>query len=167
MSVTSCRCRPSPRDVVRRGNGGDAKLRRRNHEAFVHKNLGSSRMIDRHQRQIIVVVDLPELRSDAQVIVAVVRHELIASDLVPLSRGRDLRGAERIDAQADRGSPGNGVLHKLHLFAVEGEQKRTRAFNRCSVTTSWSAFTPNSARTVPFGQMTRTTSALVCSPKPK
>ena len=112
------------RDVVRRCDRGDAKFRRRNHEALVDKNLRAGRMIDRHEREIVVVVDFPQFRGDADIVEAVVRHELVASDLVPLSGGRDLRRAQSVDAQPDGRTPGNRVLHKLHLLSVVGEQER-------------------------------------------
>ena len=56
------------------------------------------------------------------------RYQLVAPDLVPLFRRRDVRRAERIDAQTDRGTPWNRVLHKLHLLPVIGEEERTRPF---------------------------------------
>src|ERR1700730_17245735 len=106
------------RDSVRRGHRGDAKFGRWNHEALVDKDLRAHRMVNRHQSQIIVVVDLPQFRGDANIVEAIVRHKLLASDLVPLPRRRDLRGAECVDAKADGGAPGNRVLHKLHLLSV-------------------------------------------------
>src|SRR5208282_5836843 len=48
--------------------------------------------------------------------------------LVPFSGRSDLRRTESIDAQADRRTPGNRVLHKLHLLSVVSEQERTRSF---------------------------------------
>ena len=124
------------RDVVRRLDRGDAKFRRRNHETLVDKNLRARRMVHRHEREIVVVVNLPQLRRDADIVVAVVRHQLVSPDLVPLSGRRDLRRTERVDAQANRRTPRNRVFHKLHLLSVVGEQERTDAFRRCSVTTS-------------------------------
>ena len=47
------------RDRVRRLHGSDGGLHRRNGETLVHEDLRSCGMIDRHQREIIVVVDLP------------------------------------------------------------------------------------------------------------
>ncbi len=113
---------------MRRGDRGDAKSRRWNHEALVDKNLRADGMVNRHQRQIVVVVDLPQFRRDADIVEAIVRHELVAPDLVPLSRRRDLRRAERVDAQTDGGAPGHRILHKFHLLSVVGEKKRTGSF---------------------------------------
>ena len=46
-------------NLVRRGNGGDAKFGGRNHEALIDKDLRALRMIHRHQRQVVVIVDFP------------------------------------------------------------------------------------------------------------
>src|SRR5689334_9029318 len=85
-------------------------------------------MIDDHQRELIVVVSFPELGCDAQIVETVVRHELIAPDLVPLFRRFDACRAERVDTQTDRRAPRHRILYELHLLAVVSEQKRTRAF---------------------------------------
>src|ERR1700722_10112356 len=66
-------------DVVRCSNRGDAKFQRRNHEALIDKNLGASRMVDGHERQIIVIVNFPQFGGDANVVIAVVRHKLVAA----------------------------------------------------------------------------------------
>ena len=47
------------RDLVRCGNGSDSESRRRNHESLIDKDLRPDRVVHRHERQIIVVVDLP------------------------------------------------------------------------------------------------------------
>src|SRR3989441_7277998 len=77
---------------------------------------------------MIIVVSFPKLSGDAQIVVTIARHEFIATDLVPLLGGFDSRGANRVDAQADRRTPGHGVFDKLHFLAVVSEEKRTRAF---------------------------------------
>src|SRR5207247_1716239 len=95
------------RDVVRSGDRGDAELCRRNHKALIDEDFGASRMVNRHEREIIVVINFPELRRDADIVVAVVGNELIAPDLIPFSSCRDVGGAESIDAQADGRPPRN------------------------------------------------------------
>ena len=80
-------------------------------------------MVHRHERQVVVIVDFPQFRGDADVVISIVRHELVASDLVPLPGGGDGGRAERVDAQADGGSPRNRVLDELHLFSVVGEKE--------------------------------------------
>src|SRR5271168_3086606 len=57
------------RDWLRRGDGGDAKFRGRNYEPFIHKNLGANGMVDRHEREIIVVIDFPQFRGYTNVVV--------------------------------------------------------------------------------------------------
>ena len=47
------------RDGVRRRDGGDGQLDRRNHEPLIGKNLGAGRMVDHHQLQVVVVVGFP------------------------------------------------------------------------------------------------------------
>src|ERR1700730_18514427 len=47
------------RDGVRRLHGSDSKLDRRNGETLIDKDLRSCGMIDCHQAEIVVVVDLP------------------------------------------------------------------------------------------------------------
>src|ERR1700728_2232168 len=116
-----------PGNFVRRSDGREAQLQRRNYETFIDKNLRTHGMVDGHERQIIIVINLPQLRRDPQVVVAVVRYELVASNLVPFSDRRDLRRTKSIDAQADRRAPGNRIFHKLHLLSVVSEQERTRS----------------------------------------
>ena len=81
-------------------------------------------MIHGHQADVIVVVDLPQFRGNPQIVIAVVRHQLIAPDLVPLAGRRDFRRAQRVDPQPDRRSPRHRVLHKFHVLAVVREQER-------------------------------------------
>ena len=47
-------------------------------EALVDEDLGACGMIDGHQREIVVVVRLPQFAGDAEIVVAIVRHELVA-----------------------------------------------------------------------------------------
>src|SRR5208282_1916011 len=114
-----------PDNFMRRRNGREAQLQRRNYETLIDKNLRAHRVVDGHERQIVVVINLPQLRRDPQVVVAVVRHELVAANLVPLAGRRDLRRTKSINAQADRRAPGNCVLYKLHLLSVVSEEERT------------------------------------------
>src|ERR1700741_2308345 len=105
---------------------GETKLRRRHDESLVDKDLCAFRMIDGHQTDVVVVVNFPEFGGDTYVVIAVMRNELIAADLVPLASRRNLCGTERVDAQADRGAPRHRVFYKLHLLAVPGKQPRAR-----------------------------------------
>ena len=54
-------------------------------------------MIHYHQAELIVVVGLPELGSDAQIVVTVMRHELVSADLVPLFSRFNARCAQCVD----------------------------------------------------------------------
>src|ERR1700685_2392182 len=81
----------SLRDFVRRDARSYAQLQWRNHETRSDTNLRPCGMVNGHKRQIIVVVNVPQFSGDANGVVAVVRHELVAADFVPFSRGRDLR----------------------------------------------------------------------------
>src|SRR5689334_9812364 len=85
---------------VRRVDGRDSQLRGRDYKTFVNKNVGAGGMIDDLEIELIVVIRLPQLCGDAQIVITVARYELIAADLVPLFRGFDARGAECVDAQA-------------------------------------------------------------------
>src|ERR1044071_909201 len=85
-------------------------------------------MIDDHQRELIVVVSFPKLGGDPQVVIAIMWHELIATDLVPLFRRFDARRSERVDAQTDCRTPRHRILDEFHLLAVVSKQERTRAF---------------------------------------
>ncbi len=87
-----------PRDVVRCRNRGDGKLRGRNHEALIYKDLGPNRVVNCREGEVIVVVDLPQFRGNADVVEAVVRHELIPSDFVPFSRRGYVGRTESIDS---------------------------------------------------------------------
>src|ERR1700683_4484090 len=115
------------RDFVRRGHRGDTQLQRRNHETLIDKNLGADWMVDRHEGKIIVIVNFPQFGGDAEVVIAVVGHKLAAANFVPLSGGRDLRGAESIDAQTNRRTPWDSIFHELHLLSVVGVEEWTRS----------------------------------------
>src|ERR1043166_2008789 len=85
-------------------------------------------MIDDHQSEVIVIIGLPEFRRYPQVVETIVRHELIATDLVPLFHGLDSRRAERVDPKPDRRAPRHCILDELHLLAIESKKKRARTF---------------------------------------
>src|SRR3984957_18122970 len=114
-------------NLVRSGDRCEAQLQGRNDEALVDKNLRAHGMVDGHERQIIVVINLPQLCRDAQVVIAVVRYELVAANLVSLTGGCYLRRAECIDPQADGGTPGDGIFDELHLLAVVREEEWARS----------------------------------------
>src|SRR5580704_4896887 len=116
------------RDLVWCRHGGETRFHWRDHKALVDINLRAYRMVNGHQSQIIVVVDLPEFGGHAYVVIAVVRHELIAPDLVPFAGGGNLRRTKSVDAQANGGTPWNGIFDELHLLAVIGEQERAGSF---------------------------------------
>src|SRR6185295_2700850 len=103
-------------------HGGETEFGGRNNEPFVYKDLCTFRMINGHKRHVVVIIDFPELCSNADIVKAVMRHKLIAPNLVPFSSGCYFRGAERINAQANRGSPGRRILQELHPFAVVREE---------------------------------------------
>src|SRR6185369_12867856 len=90
----------------------ETKLSRRYDESLVDEDLSTFGMIDRHQTDVLVVINFPQLCGDADVVVTVVRHELVAADLVPLAGRGDLCGAERVNAQADRRAPRHRVFYK-------------------------------------------------------
>src|SRR5215831_6469905 len=104
-------------------NGSESQFSRRNHKSFIDVNLGAGGVIDRHQRDVIVVINFPQFGGDADVVKAVMRHQLIAADLVPFSSGGDFGRPKRVDAQTDSRSPGHCVLDELHSLAVPGKQK--------------------------------------------
>src|SRR5712691_7768062 len=108
-------------------NGGDSQFCWRNNETLINEDLSSRPMVNGHQRQMVVVIRLPEFGGNAQVVKSIVRNELISSNLVPFFSRFNSRRAQRVDAQANGRTPGDGVFHKLHLFAVIGEEKWTRA----------------------------------------
>jgi len=63
------------------------------------EDFSSSRVIDRHQPKGVVIVGLPKLAGDAEIVEAVAGRKLIATDLVPLFRGFNTRGSQAVDAQ--------------------------------------------------------------------
>src|SRR6185369_1706580 len=65
---------------------------------------------------------------DAEIVKTVVRHKLIAADLVQLFSRFDAGCSEGIDAQTDRGAPRHSILDEFHLLAVPGKQERARTF---------------------------------------
>ncbi len=65
------------------------------------------------------------------------------------------------------GLHGAQSLTKRIRFPSKAKSEGHEPFRRCSARTDVSAFSSNSARTEPFGQTTRTTSAPVWSPRPK
>ena len=46
-------------DSLRRGDRGDLEFRRRNHESLIDEDLRPDRVVDSHERQMIVVIHLP------------------------------------------------------------------------------------------------------------
>jgi hypothetical protein len=87
VAVVVCRTR----NRMRRGDSGETSFLGWDHEAFVDIDFGVSGMIHGHERDAIVVVDFPKFGGDTQVVIAVVGHELIAANLVPLSGRSDFR----------------------------------------------------------------------------
>src|SRR5580704_5225695 len=81
-------------------------------------NFCASRMVDDHQLQIVVVVGLPQLARKPQIVVTIVRRQLIAANLVPFFGSRDFGGTDRIDLQTNGGAPGHCILHEGDLLAV-------------------------------------------------
>src|SRR5690349_9421838 len=71
----------SAHDPAWRRDSCDLQLRRGNHKTFVNEDVRAFRMIDDDETEMIVVVSLPKFGSDPQIVIAVVRHELIATDL--------------------------------------------------------------------------------------
>src|ERR1700674_1553112 len=71
-------------NFVRLLDGRNRQLRWRHHKALVHKNIRIHRMVDGHERQIIVVIRFPEFRGDSQIVEAVVWNKLVRANLVPL-----------------------------------------------------------------------------------
>ena len=105
-------------------HGSETEFGGRNNEPLVYKDFSAFG----HERDVVVIIDFPKLSRDAQVVITVMGHELVATDLVPFSSGRDFRRAEGVDAQANRGSPRSSILHELHPLAVISEEKRTGRF---------------------------------------
>src|SRR5215211_5500076 len=66
-------------DLARLRDSRDLQLRRGNHETFVNKDIRVLGMIDDHESQVIVIISLPKLGSDPQIVVTVMRYELIAA----------------------------------------------------------------------------------------
>src|SRR5499427_1216742 len=62
------------------------------------------------------------------VVKAVMRHQLIATDFVPFTGGGNFGGPKRVNAQANCRPPGYCVLNELHLFAVISKEKRAGSF---------------------------------------
>src|ERR1035438_1258036 len=91
----------SVRDGTRWVNACNCKLHGRNGESLIGEDLCTRRMIDSHQRQRVIVIRLPKLAGDAQIVEPVVRDELIAANLIPLFCSRDAGRANRVDAQAE------------------------------------------------------------------
>ena len=69
---------------------------------------------------------LPELRGDAQVVLAVAGSELIAAHLHPVLGHEHVGGRLGVDAQAQRRAP-DQVGDEAHLAAVPGEEPGTGA----------------------------------------
>ncbi len=100
----------------------------RHDETFVNGDLSAFGMVHRHESDEVVVINFPQLCGDANVVITVVRDELVATDLVPLAGRGNLRGTERVDAQTDRRSPRHCVFNKFHVLAVVRKEPRTRSF---------------------------------------
>src|ERR1051325_1475169 len=106
----------------------DLPLRREKHETSVDKDVRVLRMTHDHETEVLVVIGFPKLSRDPQVVVTIVRHELVATDLVPLFRCFDSRRSQGVDAQTDRRAPRHRILDEFHLLAVVSKEKRARAF---------------------------------------
>src|SRR5581483_10928292 len=85
-------------DRMWRFDSCNGKLCRWNYKSFVDKNVSAGGMIDGHQIQIVVVIRFPQLGGEAQVVVTVARHQLIAANLVPLLGSLDARRADSVNS---------------------------------------------------------------------
>src|ERR1700730_17808895 len=83
-------------------DGGNRELRWRNHEALIHENICTRGMVDRHERQIIVVIRFPEFRRNPQIVIAIVRNQFVRADFVPLFGRSYASRTGDVDAHAQR-----------------------------------------------------------------
>src|SRR6266550_6467849 len=72
-------------------DGGNCELRRGNDKTLIDENVSSRWMVHCHQRQLIIVIGLPKLSRDAQIVITIAGRELVATDLVPFFGGFDSR----------------------------------------------------------------------------
>ena len=108
-----------------RGTGDDdSRPDCRNDEALIGEYLSALWMIDDHQLQIIVVIGLPQLAGDTEIVVTVAGGELVVADLVPLFGSRDAGCSQVIDTQTNRRSPRDSVFHEVHARPVVCEEER-------------------------------------------
>src|SRR6476646_5072533 len=56
---------------------GDGKFCRWDHKAFIHKNICSSRMVYHHEREVIVIVGLPQFCGETEIIKTIVGSQLV------------------------------------------------------------------------------------------
>src|SRR6185369_6661491 len=103
----------------------DVKPRGWNNKTFVNKDIGVFRMVYDHKTEIIVVIRLPKFGGDAQVVITIVGHKLVATDLVPLFSRFYSSCSECVDAQADRGAPRHRIFYEFHLLTVVSKKKWT------------------------------------------
>src|SRR6059036_56937 len=93
---------PSVGNLVWSGNRSDREFRWRDYESFINKDVCTCGMINHHQTKLVVVIGLPELCGDAQVVIAISRRKLIAAYLVPFLRILNSGSAKRVNSQSDR-----------------------------------------------------------------
>ena len=122
-------------------------------------------MIDDHQRDMIEEVRLPQLRGDANVVVAVARQQLITAHLTQSS----VCVTPAVSCALMRSPSGDrhrkSVTNRMRVPSHAKTQGH-EPFSRCSATSVSSTDVPNSACGTPFGQTMRTTSMAVRSPRP-
>src|ERR1700732_5009684 len=116
------------RNLVRLLDGLNRQLRGRHHKTLIHKNIRTHRMIDGHERQIIVVIRFPEFRGDSQIVKTVVWNKLVRANLVPLLGGRNASRSGVVDTQAQRGTPWHRILYKTHPPPIKRKKKWTGTF---------------------------------------
>ncbi len=83
-------------------------------------------MVDRHERDVVEEVRLPELGRDPYVVEAVAGRQPVAGNPDPVLAVDHRRRALRVDAQPERGAP-EEVRDETHALAVVCEDPRARA----------------------------------------
>ncbi len=96
-------------------------------EPLVDEELGSRRVVDNHERDVVPVMGLPQLGSDPYVVGPLSRRELVSAYLHPVLGLPDAGRVLRVDAET-QWRPPDEIGHKPHRGPVESEQKGARAF---------------------------------------